>query len=408
MKTFVKKVAVVLASAIMLGSLTGCDSNKWKEEAASALPAAFDDASIGTFYAQGEVFTYPLKVKDMLDGGYKYPKDIKDIDDETLDYNWSTGALELGSKSNSKKVVEIKAINIDKETLNLKECWIEKLSMNKNSGNIMLPGGITIGQEFSSKEEFEQAIPKAFLAKAPTEDDSIFNYKASFVSKEKYVCTMNLQLKESGTSKFSLYQIIFESEYYFESGYFLDSEVKAIMNKDFEEYSKLFDDDPEAFAKDWRETSLRNVLYLYGFTPDKLTDEQYAKMDAYFSTIMKDVKWEFTDNGEDISVTFSYPDIIDTVLEDAFNAALESYTKTDVTVDDMKVDQDLINAFIDNICNSDKEITLKTDGKLTFKKIEGETISSDDFSDLTISMFGLYEPILSIREDDTTSTTTES
>ena len=68
MKSLMKKISVLLASAMLLGSLTACDNGKWKTEAQAALPAAFDDASVGKIYCQGEVINFPLKVSDKYQG----------------------------------------------------------------------------------------------------------------------------------------------------------------------------------------------------------------------------------------------------------------------------------------------------------------------------------------------------
>ena len=340
MKTFTKKISVLLASAMLFGSLTACDNGKWKTEAQAALPTAFDDASIGKIYCQGEVISFPLKVKDMLDNGFKYPTNIKDIEDETLEYNWSTGAIEMPSKKSSSKTVEIKALNIESETLNLKDCWIEKMTFNSKSGNVMLPGAMELGQKYDSKEAFEAALPQSFL-----NDVVGTEYKATFESAEHFLCTMTIKAKES-SGKYSVDEVFFESEYYYDAGYFLDTELKAAVLNDNTEYTKIFDDDSSAFAKEWRESAYCNMLYLYGFAPESITDEQYAKFDAFFTKIMKDVKWDFENAKDTLKVTFSYPNI-DQAMEDAFNAAIDEYTKTDVTVDDMKVDQDLINAFCD-------------------------------------------------------------
>ena len=408
MKSFVKKIAMFLAGAMILGSLTACDNGKWKTEAQVALPAAFDDASIGKIYCQGEVINFPVKVKDMLDNGFKYPTNIKDIEDETLEYNWSTGALELSSKKSSSKTVEIKALNIEQETLNLKDCWIEKMTFNSKSGNVMLPGAMELGQKYDSKDAFEAALPQAFLNNEVVGTE----YKATFESAEHYLCTMTIKAKESG-GKYSVDEVVFESEYYYDAAYFLDTELKAAVLDDNTEYVKIFDDDGSEFAKEWRESAYCNILYLYGFAPDSITEEQYTKFEAFFSKIVKDLKWTFTNSDKEVSVTFSYPNI-DKALEEAFDAALEEYTKTDVTVEDMKVDQDLINGFIDKLVATQTEIPVNTDGAFTFAKLDGESISTDDFSDLLYSLFGLYAPIKELREGgnggsadaaDTTATT---
>jgi len=380
---------MVLVSAMLLGSLAGCDDSKWKESAKAALPATFEEESIGKIYCEGEVMSFPLKVQDMLDGAFKYPTNIKDIEDETLDSNWSTGALEMVSKKSSKHTVEIKALNIEQETLNLKECRVENMTFKKESGNVMLPGGIEMGQKFDSKDAFESAIPAAFKSS----DGS--NYVAEYESPEHYICKMTLTVKDA-SGKVALDSVKFETEYYYEAGYFLDVEMKAAVKKDYTDYGKLFDDEPDVFAKDWRSSAFVNILYLYGFSPDSVTEDQYAKMDVYFDKIMKDVEWKFESSEDSVSVTFKYPDI-STVLEDAFNKALEEYTKTDVTVDDMKVDQDLINAFIDHICAQDVGVKLVSDATFKFEKLDGESISTDDFSDLLYSLFGLYEPIQELR-----------
>ncbi|MBR2751908.1 MAG: hypothetical protein IKD90_12345 [Clostridiales bacterium] len=395
MKSFIKKISVLLAGTMLLGSLSACDSGKWKAKAQEALPAAFDDSTIGTIYCQGEVITFPLKVQDMLDNGFKYPKNIKDIDDETLDSNWSTGLLELLSKNNSSKTVEIKAINIGEETLNLKECWIETMSFTSKSGNVMLPGAIELGQKFDSKEAFEAALPQAFLANEPIGNE----YKADYVSgADHYACTMKIKAKESN-GKYSIEQVTFESEYYYDTVYFLDSELKAVVHNDSTEYSKIFNEDISQYAKDWKDSAYNTILNLYGFQQDALTDEQYAKFDKFFEKILKDVTWTLESSDKEVKASFSYPNL-DEELNQAFEAAIDEYaqTKQGVTVDEMKVDQDLINAFIDKLCATETAIKFENDGSFVFEKLEGESISTEDFSDLVYSFFGLYGPIKEFRE----------
>ena len=268
------------------------------------------------------------------------------------------------------------------------------MTINSKSGNVMLPGAMELGQKYDSKAAFEAALPQSFL------DNEVVGteYKATYESAEHFLCTMTIKAKES-SGKYSVDEVIFESEYYYDAGYFLDTELKAAVLNDNSEYVKIFDDDASEFSKEWKESAYCNILYLYGFTPESITEEQYAKFDAFFSKIMKDVKWAFENSTDKLKVTFSYPNI-DKAMEDAFNAAIDEYTKTDVTVDDMKVDQDLINAFIDKLCATEAAINLETNGAFTFDKVEGESITTDDFSDLVYSLFGLYGPIKEIRDGE--------
>ncbi|MBP5491340.1 MAG: hypothetical protein J6Y08_00670 [Clostridiales bacterium] len=394
-----KRMPAMLVGIVMFVTgaglgFTGCGEDpKWKEKAQAALPAEFNEASMGQIYVDGDVLTFPMKVEDLLGSGWKYPTNIKDIDKETLDSNYTSGTIEMNTDSSKK--VSIKATNIEAETLDLKKCYIEQIIFDAESGNVMLPGGITIGQEFADESAFTAVIPST-ISKAEDEDGKIC-YNGFFDSADGYACKMTMLLTQK-SGKLVLSQVRFESDFLPDAISVLSAELSTVIKRDYVEYAKYTSQDCAAYADKSRTYLINSIVGLYGYMFDELSEAQLTKLDDYLLLITKDAEWTFADNKDGtLTVEFSYPNLeeqMDLAYDTSYAAYIELYGESD----GLWADPVLLDMFIEDLVAQAGTTTIKNDGTFTFV-MEDNSISDDDFSDLSFSILGLYEFIVYMKTE---------
>lgn len=92
MKMRVRKLLSVILCAGMCVSMTACGlggKDKWVSEAAAQVDS---DVRSGEFMLDGEVYTFPMSVQDMLDKGWHVSNNYENKDEFVLEPGWeSTG-----------------------------------------------------------------------------------------------------------------------------------------------------------------------------------------------------------------------------------------------------------------------------------------------------------------------------
>lgn len=392
-----KRVAAVVAGVILVTGcpalmLTGCGSEKnWQEAAQQQLPDALSVDTLGTVYVNGEILRFPLTLSELLNHKWKYPENYQDIEKETLDPHYSTGEFAL--TSGKKNSLTITATNAGEETIALADCFVESMTLKKESGEVMLPGGMYIGQSFSSREEIAGKVPSEFTTDGLVGDT--MEYTAFYISAEGYSCRMTLRFR-SEKGAFQLFEIKFQSDFTPASRSTLSETLDAVIKKNDTGYAQFYDDS-EAFIAESRRNLIVSILKVYGFDADTMSDEQFAKLDTYFMTITANTIWSITEEGNMVSVDFSYPN-----LEEQMDAAYETSFDTLLAQDGVEevspTDPLLMSVFIDELCAQASSSQLVSGGHFTFEKDPAtNSISDDDFSDLLFSIMGLYDFVGNLR-----------
>ena len=393
---FKKKIAALLAFVMILTCtpimlMTGCKDSNWQDQAAGKLPQALASDTLGQVYVNGEVLSYPLKISDLLSHGWKYQESFKDIEKETLDPCYSTGLFAMSGKG--KQTLEITATNNAEETLALNDCYVETMSLRKETGDVMLPGGMYVGQKFSTRDEIQAKLPEDFATSGMSGD--ILEYTATFISADGYTCMIYLRFKSSKDS-FVLNEVMYKSNFTPEVRSMLNDTLEAVIKKNDAEYSKYYPDS-QAYIQEARNNLIVSIVKVYGFDGDSLTPEQIGKLDQYFLAITAQTTWTVDDQADVVNVDFSYPNL-EEQLDAAYDAAFTTYLDQYEECDSIMTDPILMDMFVDALCSQQGEAKIISGGHFSFQKDPAtKVITDDDFSDLLFSIMGLYEFVTDLR-----------
>ena len=171
-----KKIAALCLIAAMGLQLTACaglggNKDAWIEENTGKIGTTLD---CGQFVVNGEVYSFPGDISDWLSSGWHISNNYENKDTFMLENNVESNEFELFNDEISSQYVSMLAINLEEEPAKIADCSIQyvevKVSDDKDSSKLLLPGGITYK---STKED----VIAAYGDPVEIEDDRYLYYQ---------------------------------------------------------------------------------------------------------------------------------------------------------------------------------------------------------------------------------------
>ncbi|MCQ2533964.1 MAG: hypothetical protein MJ172_05285 [Clostridia bacterium] len=348
-----KTISLIVASVMLLGSLSGCelpkkeDKNAWIEEASKKVEDTFSAETCTEFYLNGKMYAFPCNISEFLDNGWEF----KDPEDGEIE-------IEPGYQSNSiyiltdedEHTIKIGVTNTSDETLTTSECDVDSFEMGQASGNAMIAGDIAIHEtKFDSIEDLESSIDSENM-----DYDIIGNkaktYKSIFENEEGYSITAEIYVMELENTSY-IDDVTFSCEYYTPYNFAddINGTIKGIFENDpsYIDADFLIDITPEDYVEYWRGPDGLPLLvsYMMGFDFTEFTDEQLVKLDAIIAKAYEVNSYTAIPVEDDkVIMTYQYYDFFN-IVDKAYDALLE----TDINADEYLTSEECFNFMCDKM-----------------------------------------------------------
>ena len=389
-------VATVLVVSCLLSCISGCgllkkkNKTPWQDEVRDQMPDKITNENIGSFYLEGHVYSFPCQISEFLENGWDY----SNASDKTATVNPHASyqyVVELKLTTGKNRLLNIEAYNDSDESCDLKDCYTSSLKMNNYSGNIMIPGDISIqGVYFKSSDEIANYAAEDVVF---TDASSYANGKQTdFKSKDGYSCSV-IMVFEKGEQDLELMRLMYSCSFTISVTTYVDATLQAVTKNDpsiINEYDR--DNSGERFLESARLYYADTFLYIIGFDFDSLTDELNEKcfqyMDMVFSKAESSVRVaQDSMDSTVMSISYTAPDDFDSIISDIIAELAESYEGDQ---ENLQSDPVFASLFMDALIAKADEFTYT--GRHFYEiYYEGDQDQLDtDIDSVILCMLGLY------------------
>ena len=390
-----KKIASVCLIAVMGLQLTACaglggNKDAWIEENTGKIGTTLD---CGEFVVNGEVYSFPGDISDWLSSGWHISNNYENKDTFMLENNVESNEFELFNDEISSQYVSMLAINLEEEPAKIADCSIQcvevKISDDKDSVKLLLPGGITYK---STKED----VIAAYGDPVETEDDRYLYYQ--YTTADDWDVNVEIEISAGVVDQVSYY--LADSNW----GYvgsaqdciqFVDDALKTSFYGDYANYvENKFDTEENAQALYESEVQYyAEELMDYLDIDYELIDPTIAQ--GYYDLSVKVLakfKWDtpvvdLPDGASYGSMELTmYPtDFFDIILDDAW-AVADEYGPANMTEDEYA--ENILNAIAPKV----DEISYRDPVVGTYDiDLNDNVIDSDDWNEIDFILMDLAE-----------------
>lgn len=388
-----KKIAALCLIAAMGLQLTACaglggNKDAWIEENTGKIGTTLD---CGQFVVNGEVYSFPGDISDWLSSGWHISNNYENKDTFMLENNVESNEFELFNDEISSQYVSMLAINLEEEPAKIADCSIQyvevKVSDDKDSSKLLLPGGITYK---STKED----VIAAYGDPVEIEDDRYLYYQ--YTTADDWDVNVEIEISAGVVDQVSYY--LADSNW----GYvgsaqdciqFVDDALKTSFYGDYANYvENKFDTEENAQALYEAEIQYYAEGLMYYLDVDYESIDPTIAQSYYdlSAKVLAKFKWDtpvvdLPDGASYGSMELTmYPtDFLDIILEDAQAVADAS---ADMTEDEYA--ENILNAIIPKV----DEISYKDPVVGTYDiDLNDNVIDSDDWNEIDFILMDLAE-----------------
>lgn len=366
---------------LTVNSLRSLGGNKdaWIEENTGKIGTTLD---CGQFVVNGEVYSFPGDISDWLSSGWHISNNYENKDTFMLENNVESNEFELFNDEISSQYVSMLAINLEEEPAKIADCSIQyvevKVSDDKDSSKLLLPGGITYK---STKED----VIAAYGDPVEIEDDRYLYYQ--YTTADDWDVNVEIEISAGVVDQVSYY--LADSNW----GYvgsaqdciqFVDDALKTSFYGDYANYvENKFDTEENAQALYEAEIQYYAEGLMYYLDVDYESIDPTIAQSYYdlSAKVLAKFKWDtpvvdLPDGASYGSMELTmYPtDFLDIILEDAQAVADAS---ADMTEDEYA--ENILNAIIPKV----DEISYKDPVVGTYDiDLNDGVIDSDDWDEI--------------------------
>ena len=385
-----KRIMYTLLLALSLVALLcGCGAEKeqekpWAEDAVKNVPKEIDIENGGQIYIKDHAFDFPMKVSELLENGWHYSRNYKDLEGSTVKPGYQIKAFEMFRDGDTNEYIKISVYNTGGEEISIDDALITWVySGFESCEEFMVSGGIYIRQP---EEEFLKVVePLGENAFKVDEDetDSSYCYYIPFIAQDEYTCSIEVEVFTNGepfVGNITMYFIDDDSNYGREIEDYADY-VNACMENDYHAKSSLLEDtyyfdshncyDLQEETKDY----ITEAIYYYAGL--EAETGSLLMMESYVSSLLSGTTWDVQEEDGQIVINITYPNTTE-LIQTAYDAA--------VTMDgDLAIN--FTTCFMDAVSNRTYNNT--TIARYTID--EEDVLTSEDWSELALIVAGLIQ-----------------
>lgn len=254
-----------------------------------------NEITSGEIMIDGEVYTFPMYLKDFLDTGWHISNNYTNADTFKLNPGYSSTEFGLFK---DKEYIQVSVINMQDEEISLNEGMVEYLKVESSEFDFLLPQGIT---KRNTQEDIEAAYNDAEI----TEGSGYREYTYDFTSEAGLSCQVQLNvivndriINPINYVKYNLKATSDDADDSELCEIFIDSALRASFYNDYEKYVSYLYDTKDG-AQELYESEVNYyvsfLLYYADISQDYIADEIYDKFYDIAKTVLSKVKWEISD-----------------------------------------------------------------------------------------------------------------
>lgn len=384
-----KMICALLLALSVVALLCGCGAEKeqekpWAEEAAKNVPTEIDVENGGQIYIKDHAFDFPMKVSELLENGWEYSNNYKDLKGSMVKPGYQIKAFEMYREEDPNEYIQIAVYNPGEEEISIDNALITLVSSGFEScEEFMVSGGIYIRQPEEDFLKVVEALGEDAFKDDEDESDSSYCYYIPFIARDEYTCCIAAEVFTVGepfVGKIKMYFIDEGSNYDREISDYADY-VNAHMENDYHANSSFLEDtyyvDGSSCYESQQATTeyIAEAIYAYAGLEAKTGD--LLTMESHVRSLLSGATWEVQEKDGQIVINITYPNTTD-IIETAYDAA-------------SKMDGDLAANF--TTCFSDafagKAYNNTTTARYTIDEEEG--VTSDAWSELALIVAGLIQ-----------------
>ena len=369
-----KKLVTILMCLCLCFQFTACgkdkEDTKWIAEDAKKIGS---EITSGEFVIDGEVYTFPMNLQDILDKGWHVSNNYVNADTFTLEPGEYTEAFSIYPDDDHDHSITVSVINMTGETATVEECLVTDVEMTNTEFDFLLPGEIT---KRSTQKDVEAAYGDA------TEVDEQENkkvYTYTYTTEEGYNCSVELKVYNKKNATYPLsevsYSLVYSDVYDVENECrtFIDSSMKASFYNETEEYvANLYDTKEGADALYESEVAyfVSYIMYYVDIDESYMTDEIISEFSEIAKTVLSKTKWEINEldvEEDEYSGTVelalyptNYFDVIDSKVDeviDTFNVKYETVDWNNISDSELEtIEIDYANMVLEAIKGMENDV----------------------------------------------------
>lgn len=388
------KKTIFFSLCIIIGiSISACGmGEKTKRSSKDILADAKkigDDITCGEFVLNGKVYSFPMKLSEFTNDGWKVSKNFNK---SNLDADSFSDTFEI-YKGNSKKYLTVSLYNNTDSSANIDDCLIYSLYIRNHDFNVTYPGGLT---ETSSKED----IINAYGEGSNDDKDNTMKRTYSFDGNNDTSCLVELIASADENSK----KPFKSAEYYmrWDTGdmspeerckIYFETTMKACFHGEVNEYADAGFDDLEG-AKELYNSEMEYyaeaLMYYVDIDSSVIDEDLYNQFVEIAEKVLSKTKWSLDELEVDstykgkITVTL-YPTNYLELINSHVETAIEEFTEKNGEIDyeDISLEEytKYENEYAENVLSKIEDlpddISLSTSVTVSYD-MDGQYILTDD------------------------------
>lgn len=413
-----KKLVMTLMCLCLCVQISACglfgEDTEWIKEEAEKIG---DDITCGEFVIDGEIFSFPMDLQDIIDKGWHISNNVVNEKTFQLEPGGMSDEFQMFPDDDHEHSIRVSVINVSDKNATVDKCKVATLTVKENNFDYVLPGGIN---RRSTQDEVEDSYDNAVVEEKDRE--KIYTYK--YTTDEGFVCYVKLSVynKENANNPLSEvnYWINFEETIGSDDSHnsvdfgendetsdiekFIDFTMKASYHNNYAGYVSYGIDTQEG-AKELYQSEVEyyvsNIMAYADITEDCVTDETYDEYCEIAKSVLSKVDWEIKDVKDNGDNTYSveiilcptnYFDVISDKVDEAienFNLKYEDVDLNTLTDDEYaRVEAEYADAILTVIKGLEKDIEVASEVKKTYKFTdEGFTDSQwEDIDDIIMGI----------------------
>lgn len=394
-----KTLAALFLAAMISFSAYGCglikkatSTTPWQDEVSTKLPDKMTEDNIGTFYLDGDMYSFPMKVQAFLNNGWTYDSD-RFREDTVLSHTWYEYKVEL---KKDKKLLSLEVYNTEDTISSIDKCTVGYLCINSFSGNAMFPGGFfisgTSGTEISGVDDMHAMAEEGFVFdNEDTASSEYSKYEKSFHGEEGRKCLITITVQKGAITG-----VVYDCSFTIDIGDYVHAVIFSVADKDpsyITDFNSNYDGD--SFIAGYRAALAEDFVYYVGFDLTELTDEEYEMVYQYIDEVYSHAGFSIsvtsTSTEDVVHVTYFAPDNFDDMLNEVAEITIEQ-AGGEITEESL-ADPEFFDMFMTNMLAKLPEFTysLPRIDTLTYSGAQDDDQFDSDLYDIQLRALGLYE-----------------